>query len=65
MNVSFRVDSSNKIGIGHLMRCLTLADELSKQNHDVVFICRELTGNLITLINYLVLIFLISSLLYY
>ena len=56
MNVSFRVDSSNKIGIGHLMRCLTLADELSKQNHDVVFICRELTGNLITLINYLVLI---------
>jgi UDP-2,4-diacetamido-2,4,6-trideoxy-beta-L-altropyranose hydrolase len=56
MNVSFRVDSSNQIGLGHLMRCLTLADELNKKNHDVAFICRELTGNLISLIKYPVLI---------
>jgi len=38
------------------MRCLTLADELKKKNHDVAFICRELMGNLITLIKYPVLI---------
>jgi UDP-2,4-diacetamido-2,4,6-trideoxy-beta-L-altropyranose hydrolase len=38
------------------MRCLTLADELNKQNHDVVFICRELMGNLISIIKYPVLV---------
>jgi UDP-2,4-diacetamido-2,4,6-trideoxy-beta-L-altropyranose hydrolase len=56
MNISIRVDSSNQIGLGHLMRCLTLADELKKQNHDVVFICRDLKGNLISIIKYPVLV---------
>jgi len=56
MNISFRVDSSNQVGLGHLMRCLTLADELKKQNHDIVFICRELMGNLISIIQYPVLV---------
>jgi len=50
MNIVFRVDSSNKMGTGHLMRCLTLADELKRQNHKVTFICRILAGNLIDLI---------------
>jgi|APSaa5957512535_1039671.scaffolds.fasta_scaffold40559_2 UDP-2,4-diacetamido-2,4,6-trideoxy-beta-L-altropyranose hydrolase len=50
MNIVFRVDSSSKIGAGHLMRCLTLADELKIQNHKVTFICRTLVGNLIDLI---------------
>ena len=52
MNISFRVDSSHDIGIGHLMRCLTLADKLQENNHDISFICRELTGSLISLIKY-------------
>ena len=50
MKIVFRTDSSLKMGAGHLMRCLTLADELSSQNHQITFICRNLMGNLITLI---------------
>ena len=57
MNVVFRVDaSSHQMGVGHLMRCLALADELEKQNHNVTFICRELKGNLIKSIEHRVLI---------
>lgn len=43
----FRVDSSYFIGSGHLMRCLTLAEELKKEGFQIQFICRELPGNLI------------------
>lgn len=50
MKIVFRVDSSTKMGIGHLMRCLTLADELKNQDHHIVFVCRELAGNLIDLV---------------
>jgi UDP-2,4-diacetamido-2,4,6-trideoxy-beta-L-altropyranose hydrolase len=50
MKIVFRVDASLKMGIGHVMRCLTLADEFTKQKHQVTFICRELVGNLIQLI---------------
>ena len=56
MKVIFRVDASLEMGIGHVMRCLTLANELKQQNHEIVFICRELTGNLILLIKYPVLV---------
>lgn len=56
MNIVFRVDSSTKMGLGHLMRCLTLADALHKKNHKIYFICRELEGNLISHIKYEVLI---------
>ena len=55
MKIVFRVDTSLKIGIGHLMRCLTLANELKQQNHEIVFICRKLKGNLISLIKYPIL----------
>jgi UDP-2,4-diacetamido-2,4,6-trideoxy-beta-L-altropyranose hydrolase len=54
--VVFRVDSSTKMGSGHLMRCLTLADELKRRKYNITFICRGLEGNLIPLIEYLVLI---------
>lgn len=37
------------IGSGHMMRCLTLAEGLRDRQADVVFVCRELPGNLITL----------------
>ena len=56
MKVIFRVDASLEMGTGHVMRCLTLANELKQQNHEIVFICRELTGNLILLIKYPVLV---------
>ena len=38
------------IGTGHVVRCLTLADELGRQFADISFICRETEGNLIALI---------------
>ena len=44
-NIYIRVDSSYKIGSGHLMRCLTLAEQLKDAGADISFICRELDGN--------------------
>ena len=45
--VAFRVDSSIRLGSGHVIRCLTLADELRKRGAQMLFICREHPGNLI------------------
>ena len=50
MKAVFRVDSSNSIGAGHLMRCLALAKTLQDHNVQVSFVCRELPGNFIKLI---------------
>lgn len=50
MKVVFRCDASIEIGTGHVMRCLTLADELMSQGAKCYFICREHEGNLIELI---------------
>ena len=47
MNVVFRVDASVQIGIGHVMRCLTLAKSLKRHKVTVKFICRKHHGNLI------------------
>jgi UDP-2,4-diacetamido-2,4,6-trideoxy-beta-L-altropyranose hydrolase len=44
--IVFRTDASLTIGTGHVMRCLTLADALSKRGADVLFVCREHDGNL-------------------
>lgn len=41
-HIAIRVDASNEIGTGHVMRCLTLADGLSQQGAQVSFICRYL-----------------------
>lgn len=40
-----RVDSSSEIGMGHLIRCLTLAIDLDKLGATVVFICRDHYGS--------------------
>lgn len=51
MRAIFRVDSSNIIGSGHLMRCLTLAAHMKRHNYDDIhFICRNLDGSLADLV---------------
>lgn len=50
LRVAFRVDASIEIGTGHVMRCLALADALSKRGAFCHFICREHPGNLLMLI---------------
>ena len=47
MKVIIRVDASLKMGTGHVMRCLTLAQVLKENGGDVEFICRKHEGNLI------------------
>jgi UDP-2,4-diacetamido-2,4,6-trideoxy-beta-L-altropyranose hydrolase len=51
MKVVFRADAAVQIGTGHIMRCLTLADELTRQGHECRFICREHKGHLGELIS--------------
>jgi len=46
VKVAFRADASDRIGSGHIMRCLTLADELCKRGHTCLFICRHHPGHL-------------------
>ncbi|OUS07655.1 UDP-2,4-diacetamido-2,4,6-trideoxy-beta-L-altropyranose hydrolase [Rhodobacterales bacterium 52_120_T64] len=48
--VAFRTDASLKIGTGHVMRCLTLANALRQVGAECAFICREHEGNLIEFI---------------
>ncbi len=38
-----RVDGNNQIGLGHIMRCLTIAKALKKQGEDVLFILADET----------------------
>ncbi len=47
MRVIFRTDASLQIGIGHVMRCLTLADALRSSGAECIFVCRKHKGNLI------------------
>ncbi|MCC5464038.1 UDP-2,4-diacetamido-2,4,6-trideoxy-beta-L-altropyranose hydrolase [Pelosinus baikalensis] len=46
MHIIIRTDASVKIGSGHIMRCLTLADALAAKGAKIVFVCRELPGNM-------------------
>jgi UDP-2,4-diacetamido-2,4,6-trideoxy-beta-L-altropyranose hydrolase len=48
--IIIRTDASSSIGIGHVMRCLTLAEELKRHNVNISFICREEVGHLNELI---------------
>ena len=52
VNIIIRTDASNMIGTGHVMRCLTLAEQLMKANAQtkITVISRDLPGNLSELI---------------
>ena len=50
VNIAIRVDSSELMGIGHLMRCITLAEKLRQNFFSVLFVCRPNKGNLNKLI---------------
>ncbi len=38
MRIYFRTDGSNRLGLGHIMRCLALAGELTDMGFDISFI---------------------------
>ncbi len=51
MRIIFRVDSSNKIGAGHINRCIYLANEIrTLKKAKIIFFCKKLKGNF----NYLI-----------
>lgn len=50
MLVVIRTDAATRIGSGHLMRCLTLAEALREKGATVEFICREHPGHLCDLL---------------
>jgi UDP-2,4-diacetamido-2,4,6-trideoxy-beta-L-altropyranose hydrolase len=46
MNVVFRSDASSALGSGHVMRCLTLAEELRRRGATVAFVCQVRDGDM-------------------
>lgn len=50
MRIAFRADASQIIGSGHIMRCLVLAECLRDKGDEIFFICRQLPGNIIGVI---------------
>ncbi len=45
VKLAIRVDASTRMGLGHLVRCRTLAQELRAQGAEVRFICRAHPGH--------------------
>jgi UDP-2,4-diacetamido-2,4,6-trideoxy-beta-L-altropyranose hydrolase len=47
MRFLIRADASQSIGTGHVVRCATLARQLTAAGHDVLFLCRRAPGDLV------------------
>jgi len=50
VNIVIRTDASVHIGSGHVMRCLVLAQGLTTLGHQVSFVCRPQSGDLVAFI---------------
>jgi len=47
MQIAIRADASNAIGIGHITRCLALAQELKRRGAEVTFVSRRMKGDIV------------------
>lgn len=48
MKIVIKTDASHMIGSGHVMRCITLANQLKNVGFTIIFICRKFPGNSIS-----------------
>jgi len=46
-SIAIRVDANNDMGIGHVMRCIAVGEQLKKQGCEIVFLCNEIPDSLI------------------
>ena len=49
--VAFRLDAGAEIGLGHLMRCLAIADRLKTAGAECHFLCHQLPMHLLPLLH--------------
>lgn len=49
--VAFRLDAGTEIGLGHLMRCLAIADRLKTAGAECHFLCHQLPMHLLPLLH--------------
>ncbi|HDM8154677.1 TPA: UDP-2,4-diacetamido-2,4,6-trideoxy-beta-L-altropyranose hydrolase [Vibrio harveyi] len=51
MKIAIRVDCSTEIGMGHVMRCLAIAQKASSRGHDILFIGNNIPPNFVEIIS--------------